>query len=842
MDGVLETPVNKLIKGRYLIQKVLGRGGLGGTYLVLDARYLDKHYILKEFAPTGSDPQSWQKTQELLKGEAEILFQLQHPQIPHFLTCFESNGHLFLVQEYVQGKTYSALIKDCQEQGQALSEGAVIHLLADLLPVLAYIHNNGVIHRDISPSNIILPAEGGPPVLIDFGMGKQITEMRHDPADQDANFIAHMRKLSLVGKVGYAPYEQIELGICSPSSDLYALGVTAVVLLTGREPALLVNQSSMQWQWQTYAKVSNGLSKILNKMLADTPANRYQSATEVLQDLQSLTPLNSLLRDTLKASSGVESDNVSSVPLGSNQVGETPVISSPNGLGTPADANPAAQRSVNSDSTLIASGERKLLRLTFQSLIRISLIGGPFFLAAWLAGRSLTPNTTSLSESVANTVEVEPIVLTEGAAALAEEPTTANSQLSVGERSLIPVLMTPEKQAGIESFKAGDYNRTIAILTDYLETNRTDPEARVYLNNAQIGEQPSHTIAVAVPLGGDLKVGLEQLRGVAQAQTQINQSGGVNGMPLRVVIANDNNDPAIAQQIASDLTARANVLGVVGHHGNDAMAASGDIYQAGKLAAVSPTIAPESANFGGYVFQTALQEGLTVAALVKGMVRLKHKTAAVFYNSQSDYSRSLAAQFADALSTEGGRVLGEFDLLSADFEAEQSYRQAIQQRAEALVFLPDHSQLDKALAVTQIAAKAGIDQHKRQLFAADTFCLAKVLEAGAETVGMIIADPWRVACGGYTEFVQVFQQFWNTDMSHSAIAAYDATQALIGAIQRNPTREGVRQALSSEDFMVKGAIGDVRFSPAGDRNHAIQLVKIQPNIESRSGYAFTPLP
>jgi serine/threonine-protein kinase len=89
----------------------------------------------------------------------------------------------------------------------------------------------------------------------------------------------------MVGKVGYAPHEQIRMGHCSPSSDLYALGVTAIVLLTGKAPQELLDRYSLEWLWQQYKPVSSGLTQILNKMLADRPRERYQSALEVLSAL-----------------------------------------------------------------------------------------------------------------------------------------------------------------------------------------------------------------------------------------------------------------------------------------------------------------------------------------------------------------------------------------------------------------------------------------------------------------------------------------------------------------------------------------------------------------------------
>jgi serine/threonine protein kinase len=290
-------PNGTLIDNRYLIQKVLGQGGLGRTYLALDTRRFSEPCVLKEFAPSGSGKHSLQKSRALFKREAEILYHIQHPQIPNFLACFEGDGRLFLVQEYVNGQTYSDLLKEHRKQNTVFSEQAVIDWLNNLLPVLDYIHQCGIIHRDISPDNIMLPVNSHLPVLIDFGVGKQIVESSQlaEGASNHDDEISYVGKMSLVGKVGYAPHEQIRLGVCSPSSDLYALGVTAVVLLTCKDPSTLMNQYSLQWEWRTQANVSPAMGQILDKMLADTPVNRYQTVSEVARDLQQMPALGSTL-------------------------------------------------------------------------------------------------------------------------------------------------------------------------------------------------------------------------------------------------------------------------------------------------------------------------------------------------------------------------------------------------------------------------------------------------------------------------------------------------------------------------------------------------------------------
>ena len=279
-----EITAGTLIDNRYTIQKLLGQGGLGRTYLAFDTRRFNEACVLKEFAPIGTGESGLEQYRNLFKREAKILHQLQHPQIPKFLACFEGDNRLFLVQEYVDGKTYSRLLGELQRQGRNFSEEEVIEWLKNLLPVLEYVHHHNIIHRDISPDNIMLPDGKDLPVLIDFGVGKQIADINE--ARSSNHQVTFVGKMSLVGKVGYAPREQISLGLCSPSSDLYALGVTAIVLLTGRDPSLLMDQYSLEWNWRYYTYVTDDLAQILDYMLADRPNNRYQTAREVLIDLE----------------------------------------------------------------------------------------------------------------------------------------------------------------------------------------------------------------------------------------------------------------------------------------------------------------------------------------------------------------------------------------------------------------------------------------------------------------------------------------------------------------------------------------------------------------------------
>lgn len=280
-----ESSPETLINHRYRIEKILGRGGFGVTYLASDTQRFDDLCVLKEFFPTSKTEYVVQKARNLFEREAKTLYQINHPQIPKFLAWFTDSGRLFIVQEYINGKTYSSLLKARKQKGRLFSEAEVVLWLKNLLPVLDYLHTLNIVHRDISPDNIMLPHGRSAPMLIDFGLVKQtVVEMWAIDSQVDTL----VGQASFVGKMGYAPPEQIRMGQCFPCSDLYALGVTAVVFLTGKEPGLLMDQGSLEWRWQAHADVSHPLAQILNILLSEKPKDRYQTAREVIADLEQM--------------------------------------------------------------------------------------------------------------------------------------------------------------------------------------------------------------------------------------------------------------------------------------------------------------------------------------------------------------------------------------------------------------------------------------------------------------------------------------------------------------------------------------------------------------------------
>ena len=268
-----------LVNGRYTVQKILGRGGCGRTYLALDKQRFQTACVLKEFFPSSTKERVVSKLKELFEREARVLNNLEHPQIPRFFAWFEEEKRLFLVQDFVKGQTYADLLR----KGKKFSEIEAVEFLKNLLPVLSYIHDRNIIHRDLSPDNIMLPFDKKQPVLIDFGVVN-----RQDSSVANQSFASG----TSVGKMGYSPIEQIHYGRCYPNSDLYALAVTAVVLLTGRSPLQLISdgEQGREWIWQRYVDLSDRTEAVLEKMLQTNHKERFKSAAEAMAALTESLP------------------------------------------------------------------------------------------------------------------------------------------------------------------------------------------------------------------------------------------------------------------------------------------------------------------------------------------------------------------------------------------------------------------------------------------------------------------------------------------------------------------------------------------------------------------------
>ncbi|MEA5609367.1 serine/threonine-protein kinase [Nodularia spumigena] len=260
-----------LLKDRYRAIKPIGQGGFGKTFLAVDEDKPSKPpCVIKQFYPQAQGTNTVQKAVELFTLEAVQLDDLgQHPQIPALLAYFTQDDRQYLVQEFIDGQN---LAQELAQNG-AFSESQIWQLLQDLLPVLQFCHSRGVIHRDIKPENILRDRHAKL-VLVDFGASKSATGTALNQTGTS------------IGTPEYVAPEQMR-GRALFASDIYSLGATCVHLLTARSPFDSYNINNDTWIWQKFLQtpLSSGLNRILEKMLVSIPMRRYQTADEVLKDL-----------------------------------------------------------------------------------------------------------------------------------------------------------------------------------------------------------------------------------------------------------------------------------------------------------------------------------------------------------------------------------------------------------------------------------------------------------------------------------------------------------------------------------------------------------------------------
>ena len=275
----------ELFRDRYQILRMLGRGGFGVTFLARDVTLPAKPLcVIKQLCPKFEQPSALIIARKRFKREAKILALLgNHSQIPLILDYFVINEEFYLVQEYIRGKTLARLVRRYGPQSEKVVRG----FLNEILPVLEYIHNNGVIHRDIKPQNLIRCKDDGRLVLIDFGAVKEQIVLVKDTSEK--NSTTHF-----IGTVGFAAPEQFSLRPVY-GSDIYSLGVTCVYLLTGKAPLdLESDRRTGQLRWQNLAQVSESLAQVLEKMLQPSLDNRYISARLILKALNGELPQENL--------------------------------------------------------------------------------------------------------------------------------------------------------------------------------------------------------------------------------------------------------------------------------------------------------------------------------------------------------------------------------------------------------------------------------------------------------------------------------------------------------------------------------------------------------------------
>jgi serine/threonine protein kinase len=487
-----------VLQNRYRIVKTLGQGGFGRTYLAEDQRRFNELCAIKELIPVVTGGYAWQKAKELFEREAATLYQIQHPQVPQFREKFEQDQRLFLVQDYVAGKTYRALLDERKIGGNSsrFTETEVLQLLRSLLPVLEYIHGLGIIHRDIAPDNIILRDSDNLPVLIDFGVVKELATRLRSP---DNTIPA-----TSVGKFGYAPSEQLQTGRAYPSSDLYGLAVTSIVLLTGKEPQELFDDRRQMWKWESWVTVNPELARMLNRMLSQKPSDRYPNVAAVIQALQRLQQSN------------VPDPNLSNVQTVA--VGRRPSPVQP-----PAPKRPAPVIQKPSSSSILDNP----LAIVGMVILVVCLAG----FSSWAIVRTIRTNQLQTAEKPAEPQTFPSPVVPEGndpqptptptPTPENKEPVVFSKRLSFGESNTTTVDGTLKENETIRYTFRGEEGQQLTVLL----AREGGVEITVLGPNREPVDNTAKQVSFyqgALPFTGRYAIQLTPIPGVAQANYSLN--------------------------------------------------------------------------------------------------------------------------------------------------------------------------------------------------------------------------------------------------------------------------------------------------------------------------------
>lgn len=414
--------------------------------------------------------------------------------------------------------------------------------------------------------------------------------------------------------------------------------------------------------------------------------------------------------------------------------------------------------------------------------------------------------------------------------------------ISECENLLIKENLTTAKQEGVNACQSKNFVLARKKFEESLFINPNDPETRIYLENTKIGNRPAFNIAVSVPIGSNLNVAQEMLRGVAQAQIKVNQTGGITGRFLKVTIANDNNDPKIGTEIAKTLIKDPRIIAVAGHNASDVSVAVAPLYNQGKLVMITPTSFSDMlSSRGDYVFRIVFSIRFVADTLADEVIGQNKKKVAICSSTTAVDNESFRNQFTNSLQAKGGEyipVYCNFD--DPNFDPQAKIAEIISSGADSLLVAPHVDRIEKAINI----AKA--NQGRLTLFASPTLYTSITLNSGQGNVnGLILCVPWHPdnpsTFPKAAPFLNEATKLWKGPVNWRTANSYDATLVIAEGLKKSKTREELKNAIKNSSFSLQGVTGKLKFLPSGDRQFnpdSILVVKVQPNSNTESKYDF----
>jgi branched-chain amino acid transport system substrate-binding protein len=421
--------------------------------------------------------------------------------------------------------------------------------------------------------------------------------------------------------------------------------------------------------------------------------------------------------------------------------------------------------------------------------------------------------------------------------------TTLTDRRSSGERLLITEIDSSEKRSGIQSFANGDFNSAIEHFQASLKESRNDVETRLYLQNSiaiqKVGDPKKLVkIAVFVPIGSNVNIAQEMLRGISQVQMEINQRGGINGIPISIEIFNDDNNPRIAQELAKQAIQDPQLRAVFGSNTSDASLASAPIFQRGGLVMISPTsMTRDLSGIGNYIFRTTPTSQSLTSTLAQQIYTVdRHRKLAICFDGQASDSVSFKEELIAEFARLGGSIANfTCDVGATNFNPNDAIVKAGNNGADA-IFVASH--IDRLPLAIQVATA---NQGKLPLYSSPTLNTFQTLQAGYVVSGLQLVTPWQNPLEPQSgSFADRSQRLWGGQVSWRTAMSFDAGMAIVAGLrQSNGTRQGLMAALHQPQFSAEGASGKVTFLPTGDRVLTPTIAQVR---EVNGKWVFTPLP
>jgi branched-chain amino acid transport system substrate-binding protein len=442
-----------------------------------------------------------------------------------------------------------------------------------------------------------------------------------------------------------------------------------------------------------------------------------------------------------------------------------------------------------------------------------------------------------------------------------------NNHISSGDKILFetePNAVPEHKRLGTIAMKERNYAEAVQQFTlDWKEPRPRvrDPETLVYLNNAKIGDRPHLKIAASLPIGSNAPIAAEILRGIAQQQQEINERGGINGTPLWVELANDNNSSEDVRPIAHHYVEDQQTLAVIGSNASNASVPAANIYKPGKLLMLSPTSFADKLGIDNDPYSARMVPG--VSSLAKPLVNryLKaHPNAKIVlcFDSKATDNDSFSKAVENSISEfnkENGtqaKFLTETDgfdcqLDKPGFNAAEKATEIVKKGVDTVFFSPYIDRITLATTMASNLAQAAKAEGKSRpnLLGSPTLFTGKTLEADpAALEGLQLPAPWHIDAVPGSTFPKTAQDLWKARVGWRSAMAYDAVYVVAEGLRIEPVREGVLRAFKLE---LTGATGPILFNKQGWGDRKItdgigDIMEIKAIPGSPHGFDFVLVP